>query len=100
VGAHPIRFVNWPAYDVTGTAYDMAAERRYRIYLQPELEGGYTVTVPALPGCITYGRTVTEAKRMARDAIQAYIVSLQRHDEVVPTDSIGRLAVVTLSRRA
>lgn len=28
----------------------------YRIHLEPELEGGYTVTVPALPGCITWGK--------------------------------------------
>jgi predicted RNase H-like HicB family nuclease len=49
----------------------------YRIILRPEPEGGYTVTVPALPGCITYGKTLEEAKKMALDAIKAYLESLK-----------------------
>ena len=36
---------------------------------QPEPEGGYTVTVPSLPGCVTYGKTFEEALDMAQDAI-------------------------------
>ena len=39
------------------------------IMLRPEPEGGYTALVPALPDCVTYGRTVDEAKEMAKDAI-------------------------------
>jgi predicted RNase H-like HicB family nuclease len=47
-------------------------EREYTIILDPdEEEGGYTVTVPALPGCVTQGDTLEEAIAMARDAIQA-----------------------------
>jgi predicted RNase H-like HicB family nuclease len=47
---------------------------RYAILLTPDLEsGGYTVTVPALPGCITHGDTVEEALEMARDAIACYL---------------------------
>ena len=48
----------------------------FRIILRPEPEGGYTVMVPSLPGCITYGEDIQEAKKMAQDAIKAYIVSL------------------------
>jgi antitoxin HicB len=59
---------------------------RYQIIRQPEPEGGYTVLVPALPGCITWGRTVTQARRMAVDAIEAYLASLVKHGEPVPTD--------------
>ena len=33
----------------------------YRILLREEPEGGFTVTVPALPGCITFGETTSEA---------------------------------------
>ena len=45
----------------------------YRAVLTPDLEaGGFTVEVPELPGCITEGDTLTEAKRMARDAIVAW----------------------------
>ncbi len=42
-----------------------------------EEEGGYTVLVPALPGCITYGETVDEAIAMAKEAIEVYIEELR-----------------------
>jgi len=57
----------------------------FNIVLRPEPEGGFTVIVPALPGCVTYGRTLAEAKKMARDAISGYVASLQKHHEPVPT---------------
>ncbi len=53
----------------------------YRILLKKEPEGGYTVTVPSLPGCITYGETIGEAKKMAKEAIELYIESLKAHGE-------------------
>ena len=50
---------------------------RYTIILHPDVEeGGYTVTVPALPGCITQGETIEEAITMAKDAIRLHIESL------------------------
>lgn len=59
----------------------------YRVILKPEPEGGFTVTVPALPGCITYGRDIEEATKMVRDAIQVYLESLQKHSEPIPDDA-------------
>ncbi|MBI5779349.1 MAG: type II toxin-antitoxin system HicB family antitoxin [Planctomycetes bacterium] len=59
----------------------------YRILLRPEPEGGYTVMVPALAGCITYGKNVAEAKKMALDAIKAYLHSLRKHSEPIIDDS-------------
>ena len=47
----------------------------YRILLRKEPEGGYTVVVPTLPGCITYGDTIDEAIKMAKEAIGLYIES-------------------------
>ena len=41
----------------------------YRILLRKEPEGGYTVMVPLLPGCVTYGETIEEAIDMAKEAI-------------------------------
>ena len=61
--------------------------RTYRINLRKEEEGGYTVLVPALPGCITYGETVDEAIEMAKEAIELYVEELQDHGEIVPDDS-------------
>lgn len=62
------------------------ARYRFNIFLRPEPEGGYTALVPALPGCVTYGRTLKEAREMAKDAISGYIASLRKHDEPIPTD--------------
>jgi antitoxin HicB len=59
----------------------------YRILLNKEPEGGYTVTVPALSGCITFGETVDEAITMAREAIELYIESLMAHNEPIPDES-------------
>jgi len=58
----------------------------YRILLRKEPEGGYTVIVPSLPGCITYGDTIEEAISMAKEAIELYIESLKKHGEEIPTE--------------
>jgi predicted RNase H-like HicB family nuclease len=61
--------------------------KTYRIVLKKEPEGGYTVTVPALPGCITYGEDVEEAITMAEEVIELYIEELQSRGEEIPDDS-------------
>ncbi len=61
--------------------------RTYRIALKKEPEGGYTVTVPALPGCITYGENIDEAISMAEEAIELYIEELQSRNEEIPDDN-------------
>jgi Uncharacterized conserved protein len=58
----------------------------YRILLRKEPEGGYTVTVPSLPGCVTYGNNIEEAIEMAKEAIELYIESLKEHGEEIPTE--------------
>ena len=52
-----------------------------------EPEGGFTVTVPALPGCITYGKNLNEAIEMAKEAIELYIEVLQENGEIIIDDS-------------
>ncbi len=59
----------------------------YKIMLHKEPEGGFTVNVPALPGCITYGEDVDEAISMAKEAIALYIEVLQQRGEDIPDDS-------------
>ena len=58
----------------------------YRILLRKEPEGGYTVTVPSLPGCVTYGKSIEEATEMAKEAIELYLESLKSHHEEIPND--------------
>lgn len=59
----------------------------YRIRLEREEEGGYTVIVPALKGCITFGESVEEAIEMAKEAIEGYIETLIELGNEVPTDN-------------
>jgi len=70
----------------------------YRILLNREPEGGYTVTVPALPGCITYGANVDEAIAMAKEAIELYIESLVEHNEPIPDESNTLEYSITLDK--
>jgi antitoxin HicB len=55
----------------------------FNVVLRPEPQGGFTAMVPVLPGCVTYGRTLSEAKSMAKDAISVCIQSLKKHGERV-----------------
>lgn len=61
----------------------------YRILLKKEPEGGYTVTVPSLTGCVTYGKSIEEAIKMAKEAIELYLESLKSHNEEIPNPSIS-----------
>ncbi len=58
----------------------------YRVLLRKEPEGGYTATVPSLPGCITYGESIEEATNMVQEAIELYLESLKAHNEEIPND--------------
>ena len=59
----------------------------YRILLTREPEVGFTVNVPALPGCVTFGENIEHAMEMAKEAIQLYVETLQADGEPVPDDS-------------
>jgi predicted RNase H-like HicB family nuclease len=72
-----------------------AAEYAYTILLQPEAEGGYTVTAPALPGLVTYGEDLEDARRMAAEAIEAYLESLHKDGEPIPASDLPDSLAVT-----
>ena len=57
---------------------------RYRVLLEQDEDGAYVAEVPALPGCISQGRTRSEAVENVKEAIAAYLESLQAHGEPVP----------------
>ena len=60
----------------------------YTVILEPDERGkGYTVLVPALPGCITQGKTKEEALERAKEAITLYIESLEADAEPVPIET-------------
>lgn len=76
----------------------MAKIIRYNVVFKPEPEGGFTVVVPSLPGCVTYGRDLKEAKIMVVDAIRGYLVSLKKHRESIPTDEESFFASIDIKK--
>lgn len=60
----------------------------YTFVFNPEPEGGYTVTCPALPGLVTYGETLEEAREMAHDAMNGLIeIMLEKGEQIPESDA-------------
>ena len=53
---------------------------QYLVVLTNQSDGGYTVTVPSLPGCVSEGETKAEAIRNIKDAIEGYLVVARKHN--------------------
>jgi antitoxin HicB len=70
----------------------------YTAFFEANEHGGYTVTVPALPGLVTEGRNLDDARRMAEDAIRCYIEGLKKSKEPVPIE--GETAQIKVAVRA
>ena len=66
---------------------------KVRVILERSSEGGYTVYVPSLPGCVSEGETKAQALRNIKEAVQLYLEPVE--DELVRTDS-QQLAEITL----
>jgi predicted RNase H-like HicB family nuclease len=67
----------------------------YTIILQPESDaefaGYYNASVPALPGCFSYGETREAALKNIREAIELYIEDLEAASEPIPEDKIEQV---------
>jgi predicted RNase H-like HicB family nuclease len=72
-----------------------ASEYGYRVIYELLSGGGYQVIVPALPGIVTYGRTLGEAREMAQDAIVCHLRGLLRDGEEIPEDPFAREQPIT-----
>jgi antitoxin HicB len=76
----------------------MMAVRTYTIVVEPDESGDFVVSVPALPGCFTHGRTLEECKVRAAEAIEVHIAGLITDGEAVPEEvSAPQLLTVTVA---
>ena len=66
---------------------------KLKIVLEPSDEGGYTVLVPALPGCISEGDTREEALRNIREAIELYLEPVEDDQTFAPNAELLELTV-------
>ena len=57
---------------------------QYRILIEQDEEGIFVAECPTLPGCISQGKTRTEALENIKDAIKGYLESLKKHNEPIP----------------
>jgi len=64
-----------------------------RVLLEPSEDGGYTVRVPSLPGCISEGDTREEALANIREAIQLYLEPLDDETAATPNGEVVEIAV-------
>ena len=71
--------------------------RSYRVLLEQDEDGKFTATVPELPGCLSCGNTRVEALKNVKEAIEAYIESLQKHNEPVPPSIHEEIVTVELN---
>jgi predicted RNase H-like HicB family nuclease len=58
---------------------------RYTVLIHPD-DGAYSVVVPALPGCVTWGNTLDEAVASAREAIEGHVAALRDTGQDVPEE--------------
>ena len=65
---------------------DKKRVHQYTAFFEANEHGGYTVTVPSLPGLVTEGRDLEHARSMAKDAIQCYIDGLNKAKEPIPVE--------------
>lgn len=57
---------------------------KFRVIIQADEDGVFVAECPALPGCVSQGSTREEAKANIREAIAAYVESLEKHGEPIP----------------
>ncbi|OGX39697.1 MAG: antitoxin HicB [Omnitrophica WOR_2 bacterium RIFCSPHIGHO2_02_FULL_68_15] len=62
--------------------------RRFHVVLEPERDGGYSVFVPALPGCASQGETEQEAMANIQEAIALYLEGLVADRQPIPADDV------------
>ena len=68
-------------------------DMKLKIVLEPSDEGGYTVYVPSLPGCISEGNSKNEAMVNIKEAIKLYLEPVEDDLTVPPDTEIMEIAV-------
>jgi antitoxin HicB len=71
--------------------------RTFKVVLEPNEHGGYTVYVPILPGCISEGDSKKSALANIKEAIELYIESLEADGEPIPSEDSVEEAVVEVT---
>jgi antitoxin HicB len=69
---------------------------KFRVVIEPDEDGVFVAEVPVLPGCLSQGRTRTEAIENVKEAIAAYLESVRSHSEPIPPPISEEVVEVSL----
>jgi predicted RNase H-like HicB family nuclease len=69
---------------------------KYRVLIEQDEDGMHVAEVPSLPGCVSQGRTRQEALQNIREAIAAYLESLDKHGEAAPPPISEEIVEISL----
>lgn len=69
---------------------------RYRVIIERDEDGIYVAECPALPGCVSQGKTRSEALVNIQDAIKGYLESLKKHNEPIPPSIQEEIVEITI----
>ena len=69
---------------------------KFRVTIEPDEDGVFVAECPALPGCVSQGKTRDEAMTNIRDAIQGYLESLKKHGDPIPGQITEEVVEVTV----
>jgi antitoxin HicB len=69
----------------------------YTVIFEPAEEGGFVVSVPALPGCLSQGETFEIAKKNIQEAIEAYLSVLKEDGDEIPRESQERIVTSVIA---
>jgi predicted RNase H-like HicB family nuclease len=69
---------------------------KVRILIEQDEDGIFVAECPSLPGCVSQGKTRTEAIKNISDAIRGYLESLKKHDEPIPPSIDEEIVEVAL----
>ena len=70
---------------------------QFEVVFIAQEEGGYTVEVPDLPGCISEGDTFEEAYENIKEAIELYLETLEERGVPLPERNVGRVIKMTIN---
>src|ERR1700756_3422413 len=84
---HRTGAVNIRSFVRLGSGRTRRAGMRYTVILEQEPDGGYVVSVPALPGCVSQGNTRSEALANIREAIEIYVEDCRVAGDPVPIEA-------------
>ena len=71
--------------------------KKYKVVIEQGEDNWLVVTVPALPGCFTQGKSLEEALKNAKEAIEAYLESIAKNNQPVPEPDLVSIQEVAVS---